>query len=138
MINPFRLRGVWAAVLCFALGVGSLGCGGSGDKNAPMDPTGKDRMNEIVQMLKIVEEDKKKPPAKAADLDAVEPLIPMAVQQLRSGDIVYFWGKGLAEGNAILAHEKKAATDGGWVLLQDGTVKQLSADQFKAAPKAGK
>ena len=33
----------------------------------------------------------------------------------------------------VLAHDKDAATQGGFVLLRDGTVKRMSAAEFQAA-----
>ena len=38
----------------------------------------------------------------------------------------------------IVAHEKNAPAEGGYVLLQDGSVKTMTAAEFAAAPKAGK
>jgi hypothetical protein len=42
-------------------------------------------------------------------------------------------GKG---GGDVIAYEKNAPNGGGYVLLTSGEVKQLTADEFKAAPKA--
>jgi hypothetical protein len=55
-----------------------------------------------------------------------------------NNEIVYQWGARIdpAGGETVLAYEKKAPSEGGWVLMQDGTVKQITADEFKAAPKA--
>jgi hypothetical protein len=98
-------------------------------------------LEEIGQMLKTVQVDGTRPPARVADLAAVEPMVPLAAQDLRSGDIVYFWGAGLSSGgnasSTVMAHEKKVPAEGGWVLMQDGTVKRMSADEFRSA-KAGR
>ena len=109
-----------------------LGCAGT--KATPSTSQGK--LEEVREMLKTLQSDKAKPPAKAADLGAVEPYLPTSAADLRSGEIVYVWGAGLSGGNAVIAYDKKAPTDGGWVLLQDGTVKQMSAAEFSSAPKA--
>jgi hypothetical protein len=72
-----------------------------------------------------------------ADLDAVEPYLPTAGGKVRNGELVYVWGAGLAPGGTlVIAYEKKAETEGGWVLLQDGTVKKISAGEFQSAAKA--
>ena len=115
----------------------ALGCGGGG---APVAPTitGKDLMEDVKRMLAFAAEQKLKVPTKAAELDTVEPVAPLAGPAIRDGDIVYAWGAGLTGGGAVVAHEKKAETAGGWVLLQDGTVKEMTADEFKAAPRAKK
>jgi hypothetical protein len=132
-MKPF-LRVGFGALLLAWLG----GCGGP--DRPPFDPTGQHKMEEIGHMLVVVREDGQRPPAQLADLDRLEPLVPLSVQELRSGDVVYFWGAGLStEGNAsstVLAHEKKVPSEGGWVLMQDGSVRQMTSDEFQAAPKA--
>jgi hypothetical protein len=56
---------------------------------------------------------------------------------IRSGDLVYVWGAGYAAGGTeLVAWEKAVPESGGYVLQQDGTVKQLSAGEFQSAPKA--
>jgi hypothetical protein len=35
-----------------------------------------------------------------------------------------------------LAWETAAAKDGGWAMFQDGTIRELTADEFAAAKKA--
>jgi hypothetical protein len=116
------------------LGVAAGGCGG--DKTAS-DPTGKGKLEEVGEMLKTLRATREKPPARLADLGRVEPFLPVSAEALRKGEIVYLWGVGLSSGSdKVLAYEKKAETEGGWVLLQDGTVKEMSADELKAAPKA--
>jgi hypothetical protein len=45
----------------------------------------------------------------------------------------------LSQGNsAVLAHGKECGESGGWVLLRDGTVKEMSASEFQNAPKSKK
>jgi hypothetical protein len=40
--------------------------------------------------------------------------------------------------NTVLGYYKDAPTAGGPVLMGDATTKVMTADEFKAAPKAGK
>ena len=59
-----------------------------------------------------------------------------------SGDLIVQWGAPLSpEGEAaeaILAYVKTVPEQGGNVLMQDGkTIKKMTADEFKTAPKAG-
>lgn len=119
----------------------ATGCG-EATKTPAQQPTSKERLEEVAQMLKIVAQDKKKPPNSVAELDPVEPLIPMTVQQIKNGEIVYIWGTTLSTGpnasSTIIAHEKSAGTDGGWALMQDGTVKKLTAAEFATTSKAKK
>ena len=43
-----------------------------------------------------------------------------------------------ASGSNVVAYEKDTATKGGVVLLENGELKKLSAEEFQAAPKAKK
>ena len=118
------------------LGLAAIGCGGGKPPAVVASP--KAKLEEFAQMLRTMAGDKQAPPAKVADLESAEPLLPQSAEAFRSGELVYVWGTTLTGGGAVVAYEKKAETEGGWVLLQDGTVKQMKADEFKAAPKAKK
>lgn len=121
-------------LVAFTLLAALAGC--SSSNRTSFDPTGKHKMAEIGQMLITLKESNSPPPSSLDDFGRVEPMVPLSAAELRSGEIVFFWGKGLSSATKVLAHEKKAATEGGWVLMTDGSVKQMSADEFKSAPKA--
>lgn len=126
-------RGAVAAVLAAV-----AGCGAAGAPAAPT-VTGKDLMEDVKHMLTFAAENRIKTPTKAAELEPVEPVAPLAGAAIRDGSVVYAWGAPLAPGGkAVVAYEKKAETEGGWVLLQDGTVREMTADEFRAAPRAKK
>jgi hypothetical protein len=116
------------------------GCGGSSSTNPEnQGPTAKQALEDVAAMLKAAEEERKRPPAKAADLQPYEGPFLSATLGIQQNRITYVWGAGLKPGGtAVVAYEPKAETEGGWVLLQDGTVKEVSAAEFKAAGKAGK
>lgn len=126
--------------LAFALLLASTagGCGSAGKSIS--DSSGKDKLEEVSEMLKFVVEDNSKPPARLAELERVEPLLPLAASALRNGDIVYIWGAGLSKhataSSTVIAYEKIVPGEGGWVLMADGQVKNISATEFAAAPKA--
>jgi hydrogenase maturation factor len=66
---------------------------------------------------------------------------PVAVTMINSGDLVVQWGVPLstqgASADAVLAYVKTVPEQGGYVLMQDGTtIKKITAEEFKAAPKA--
>jgi len=127
-------RVVWAVVVAAGVGL-ATGCGDT-KTSRPVSEERKAALEELGQMLKALADEGKKPPARLAELDAVEPLIPVAGPAIRNGDIVYVWGAGYAAGGTqLVAYESKAATEGGFVLFQDGTVKNLSASEFQSAPK---
>lgn len=116
----------------------AAGCGG-GDAVKSADPTAKEKLDEVKAMLETVAADRQKPPSKMAEFGTVEPMLPVAGEAIRKGDLVYVWGATLSPGGTgVVAYEKNAPTEGGWVLIQDGTVKQMTAEEFQAAPKAKK
>lgn len=74
------------------------------------------------------------PPARIEDLFDQEPSLPNAWPSIQDGRIVVVWKAGYAPGSSdVLAYEKDAPASGGQVLLRNGTVKQMTADQFRAA-----
>jgi hypothetical protein len=82
-----------------------------------------------------------KAPAKADDLGPYVENDKKLLDALKSGDIVFAWGVRLTDmtagsSNTVLAYEKDAPTKGGQVLYGDGSVKKLTADEFKKATVA--
>lgn len=116
----------------------AAGCGSPEPVKGTGTPSGKDALTDLGVLLKEFGEGKKRPPAKAADIEPVEPLHQAAYVGLVRGDVVYVWGTPLTGGTDVVAYEKQAESAGGWVLLQDGTVKEMTADEFRAAPRAKK
>jgi hypothetical protein len=84
-----------------------------------------------------------KPPAKAKDLAPYFENDKRILALLEKEDIVFFYNVGIAQmtagtSNTILAFEKDVPTKGGLVLMGDGSVKKVSAVEFKNATLAGK
>ena len=128
-------RTVWAVVV--AAGVGLAGGCGESKPTRSVGDEHKDALTELGEMLKGLAAEGGKPPAKLAELEPVEPRIPVAGPAIRNGNIVYIWGAAyVAGGTQVVAYEKQAPEAGGYVLYQDGTVKKLSASEFQSAPKA--
>jgi hypothetical protein len=128
-------RSVWIVVA----GAGYLLATGCGDSKATesADAVRKRGLTEIGQMLKDLPADNRKPPTRLAELEAIEPMIPTGGPMIRSGDIVYLWGAGhVAGGTRVVAYEKSVPSDGGYVLLEDGTVQKMTAGEFGSATKA--
>ena len=102
-----------------------------------LDSGGKAALEDLGQLLKSLADEGRKPPTKLAELESVEPMIPVAAPAIRSGDVVYLWGSAYSSGGTlVVAYEKKVAAEGGYVLLQSGTVKEMTAAEFQSAPKA--
>ncbi|SIO45941.1 hypothetical protein SAMN05444166_4910 [Singulisphaera sp. GP187] len=80
------------------------------------------------------------PPKDMKDVLPSEQGYPTGINALKRGEVVVLWGAPLDRtpqgGSSVLAYEKKAPESGGIALMQDLSLKQLSADEFKAAPKA--
>ena len=124
-------------IMCAALvALGGLGCGGSAP-NAVVVTTN-DMLDDLKATLTDYQRDRKGAPKRLADLASYEPTHQAALHGLSMGSCTYYWGNELSGGAAVVAYETKADKEGGAVLLQDGTVKSMTAAEFAAAPKAGK
>ena len=101
-------------------------------------------LQEVNELLRAAAGANRRPPARLADLDRYRTMFPRAYDAVKSGDVVVLWGaaqKGEGDAGkdeAVVAYEKNAPTQGGYVLLSAGTVKKVSAAEFASAPKAGK
>ena len=94
-------------------------------------------LEELAGVYKFMAQHKEAPPRKLEDLVDHQAALPTAWGKIESGEYVVQWGAAYsAAGSGVLAYEKKAAESGGLVLLQNGTVKQMSAAEFKSTPIA--
>ncbi len=98
-------------------------------------------LKELGRVYRYFATKKKRGPKNLKELNIKGQQYPIAVEMIKSGDLVVQWGAPLApEGeaaDAILAYVKTVPEQGGKVLMQDcATIKKLSADEFKTAPKA--
>jgi hypothetical protein len=87
--------------------------------------------------------EKNKPPTQAADLQPYLADFPQAAQALNSGELVVVWGVDLGQlskanqtASVVLVYEAAVPTSGGQVAMADGSVRQMTAAEFAAAPKA--
>jgi hypothetical protein len=106
-------------------------------------PTKVDHLQEVGEMIALYSGKFRRGPSNVADLARYENGYPLGYAALKAGEIVIVWGSTMAgEGGGgtedVVAYEKKTPTEGGAVLLQNGKVKELSAAEFAAAPKAKK
>jgi hypothetical protein len=139
-----RLRRV-RVPLFILLVTAAAGCGGEPSKRDPnvnYGPSNKDMLIDFGAMLKAYIKENKKAPLRVADFDRYAPAFSGAEEGLRTKTVIYQWGQPISTdpkaAGTVLAYEKDAEASGGWVLMQDGNVKKMSAEEFKAAPKAGK
>jgi hypothetical protein len=131
-------RNFWAVMVAVGVGL-TAGCGGGSKGTGTADEGYKAALEELGETLKSLAAEGRKPPGRMAELEPIEPMMAVAGPAIRTGDIVYIWGAGYADGGKqVVAYEKKTPNEGGYVLLQDGTVKKMTADEFKSAPQAKK
>jgi hypothetical protein len=77
-------------------------------------------------------------PANVQEMGNLQLQAPQLYKAIQEGRYVLYWGVNpLAPANAVLGYEKDAPSKGGVVLLMDGSVHPMSAEEFKTAPKAG-
>ncbi len=133
-----RLAWMLSAPLCLCvcvLGCGGAGTGQKGDDTIPTQPA----LAEVAELVKQHIQEKNRPPARLQDLEPYEPGLIIGYEGLKRGAVVLFYGASItANANTVLAYEKDVPTQGGYVLMQNGTVKRMTAEEFKKAPKAGR
>ncbi len=115
-----------------------VGCGAKPQGGSQLEMSNRQKIGELMELLSAAQLNLKRGPASVKELEKFGRAGPFAQEAVARGDFVVFWNVNLGEGEAVVAYEKDAPTNGGWVLLQNRTLKQLTAAEFQAAPKAGK
>jgi hypothetical protein len=132
----FFSRGGWLVVFAAMI---STGCSSSPTESGSAPPTAADHLLEVAGLLRDHTVEFKKGPAKLSDMAKNEPLYTRGYQAIKSGTVVVVWSVPMpmeGGGEGVIAYEKKAESEGGAVLLQNGKVKSMTADEFRSAPKA--
>ena len=135
------LRYRWFVALLLA-GL-STGCG---DVNEAAKSAAEVRpVQDVGDLYRMYMVEHQKPPASPDDFRPYQDANPEAFRAVKEGEVVVVWGVALTDLNPegskdspdeVLAYEKKAPTEGGTVLMKDRTIRQMTANQFQAAPKA--
>ncbi len=114
------------------------GCGKK-DANDPLTTKVSAELGEIFEMYRMATKEKNKPPTGVADFKRWIAGFPLGYQAVDSGKCVVFWGTNLADASAsrsqVLAYETDVPTQGGAVLMNDGQIKIMTAEEFKGTPK---
>jgi hypothetical protein len=127
-------------VLVSMLGLILSGCSGTHEfKEMLTDERG---LKQFAELYRNYSTKHKRGPKSLKELDVKGQGHPIAVEMLKSGELIVQWGAPLVPENetadAVLAYVKTVPEQGGNVLMQDGwTIKNMTADEFKAAPRAG-
>ncbi|SIN94983.1 hypothetical protein SAMN05444166_1747 [Singulisphaera sp. GP187] len=137
------VRGGIRLICGLVVGLLLTGCNSEQGGLAPDDAAEQIKQNSLVETAELLRlynaNHQNKSPSKATDLATYEVGYPSGYLKVKQGNIVVVWNTRFEEGasDKIIAYEKEAPESGGYVLMQDGTtVKKLTADEFKAAPKA--
>ena len=144
MISFARGFALFGSLACLI----GLGCSSNSNTAGSGGPTKSDVLREVGGLIASHCGENRKAPAKVADLARYEPGFPLGFQAVKSGDVVVVWGASMTideggGGNAggtadAMAYEKKVPTEGGFVLLQNGSVMEMTPAEFAATPKAKK
>jgi hypothetical protein len=125
------------ALTVLTAAVALIGCGGD-NRSGPTAPTVDQTAGDVAEMLKEFTEATKRGPNSAADMTDAPASHPVGHAAVASGEYVVVWKVPVSAGGGgnVLAYPKNAGSAGGTVVMQDGTVKAMSADEFNVAPKA--
>jgi hypothetical protein len=127
------------------VGALAVGCG-SQNRPVTQEDMQVTALNDVGELYRGYQVLHRKPPRQTADFQPMEMANPTGLRALKTGEIVVFYnaelpdlgeapGKGPAD--TVLAYEKPVPEQGGKVLMLNRTIKTMTADEFKAAPKAG-
>jgi hypothetical protein len=110
------------------------GCGGSGD---PKTKQLESELKDVHEIYLYYIKNEQKGPTKLADLVTAESaqIFPAAANALKGGKYLMVWGVNSKDSGTLLAYEKEVPTQGGTVLMADGSLRTMSAEEFKAAKK---
>ena len=127
------------------LGLAAVGCGGS-DRPVTQEDMLETSLNDVGSIYRGFVVAHRKPPKTLKDLATLERMSPAGVVAVRSGKVVVRFGAelpdtdpepGKSSSDQVLAYEKEVPESGGKVLMLDRTIRAMTAEEFKAAPKAG-
>jgi hypothetical protein len=131
-------------ILC--LGLMAAGCGGPASNPLTKEGEGALALNDVGELYRVYTAQNKKPPTKLTDLVPMEPMSPMGMRAIESGDVIVRFGATMTEteegpartsSDEVLAFQKDVPNTGGQVLMLDRTVRSMSPEEFKAAKLAG-
>jgi hypothetical protein len=122
----------WLWPLLVILPVLALGCRGGTPTLASRSPAD---LREIHEVYQHFIKNHQKPPAQLSDLTQkqYEGIYPAAINALKTGKYVFVYNVAGEDSGKVLAYPKDAPTQGGTVLMADGTVREMTADALNAA-----
>jgi hypothetical protein len=112
-----------------------VGCSKSGnDANVSQEETQLKGIHEIYMMYV---KKNQAPPKQFSDINqpAYSEIYSGAFNGIKDGNYIVVWGVSGTDGGTVLAYPKDAPEKGGPVVMADGKVKTMTADELKAAIK---
>ena len=106
--------------------------GGTGTPGGEATP-----VEQVGQLLRSFHEQNKPSPKSLKDAEKMGTALPKALEALRSGDVVIYWGVNLDEygGASLIGYEKQVPEKGGVIILGGGTTPEVTAEVFRTIPK---
>jgi hypothetical protein len=126
---------------------GAPGCGSSPEKAAMETSAEAQGLKNLGKMYGIVSRSLKRPPRTIDELRKAETEVPGGFNSVGETNVAIFLGAEFAEppgkpgddaSETVLAYDRMVPLQGGYVLMRDGSVRRISAEEFKTAKKAGK
>ncbi len=132
----------FVCLLCLVV----LGCGRS---NGPPTPDEADNgiLLDVGDMYRSFQAVKNRPPMNLNEFGSMKAVSGNAFEAVRKGEVVVRYGAAMTNlqeepgppsSDEVLAYQKVVPETGGKVLMLDRNIKTMTADEFKAAKKAGK
>jgi hypothetical protein len=125
--------------IVFVLGMAPVLALGCGSNKPAVDPEVQRRKSELAEIYDSYMQARKgnngRPPKQLTDLKPFSGIYPMGYQALQKGDYVAVWSVSASDSTTVLAYEKDAPKQGGAVLMADGSVKNMTADELQTALK---
>jgi hypothetical protein len=140
VLSVAKTSSFWTLLLILAAGFSYLvGCSSRPEGGGRVPPA----FNELQEVNDLLRRgaSRDRAPAKLEDLSRFKGSYPRGYEAVQSGKIEVIWGTQLkgeedvGKDETVLAYEKDAPTQGGYVLLSAGTIKKMSAGEFQSAPK---
>ena len=137
MRHPMIFRARHSLVFLMAA---ALGCGGGATSGTMSGPTASESATDVAEMLKEHFEATRKAPNSAADLTDAPASHPVGHAAVSSQEFIVYWKVPISPSGSgtVLAYHKDTPTAGGSVVMQDGSVKTMTAAEFASAAKAKK
>jgi hypothetical protein len=136
-------KSILAAACLAAL---AAGCGGT-NRPPTVDEGESAVLVQVGELVRYYQLSKKAAPTSLKDLAAVNAMAGNGYEAVKNGSVVLRYGAALPDtkeeppettSDEVLAYQKQVPGSGGKVLMLDRRVKTMTADEFKAAKKAGK